>query len=128
MINILAISFIPIANAADCRTTSTGLIPLTEMKDQLYLGKEGGLYHTGNNPPDDFQKDGIEIARAIQPLDTSGKPSESEGIIGLLSIGMSITSYEFQTFRQLALEVQAAFPAAWSTVLPYYQIRPRQKT
>jgi len=74
------------------------------MKDQLYLGKEGGLYPTGNDPPDDIQKIGIEIAKTIQPLDTSEKTTESDGIIGLLPIGMSITSYEFQTFRQLALE------------------------
>ena len=100
---LIMTSYIPITNAADCRTTSTGLIPITEMNDQLYLKKEGGLYPNGNTPPVEFQNTGIKIARNIQPLDTTGKPMKSDGIIGLLSIGMSITSYEFQTFRQLAL-------------------------
>jgi hypothetical protein len=103
LFNLIAVLFIPIVNAADCRTTSTGLIPITEMNDELYRGKEGGLYPNGNTPPVEFQNTGIEIATDIQPLDTSGKPSITNGTIVLLSIGMSITSMEFLTFRQLAL-------------------------
>ncbi len=103
LFNLIAVLFIPIVNAADCQTTSTGLIPITEMDDQLYRGKEGGLYPDGNTPPDEFQNAGIKIATAIQPLDIFGKPFITNGTIGLLSIGMSITSMEFLTFRQLAL-------------------------
>ncbi|MDP6641359.1 MAG: hypothetical protein QF381_02865 [Nitrososphaerales archaeon] len=103
LFNLIAVLFIPIVNAADCRTTSTGLIPITEMNDELYRGKEGGLYPNGNTPPVEFQNTGIETATDIQPLDTYGKPSITNGTIVLLSIGMSITSMEFLTFRQLSL-------------------------
>lgn len=47
---------------------STGLIPLTELKE-TYKGEEGGLYPGGTNtPPADHLRAGVRLARTIVPF------------------------------------------------------------
>ncbi len=103
--NIILICFIiiaiPVVYAADCRQTSSGLMPLTQMNNDLYHGKQGGLYPNGNTPPEEFQQASLEIAKKIQPLDNAGKPESVNGKIVFLSIGMSLTSMEFNALKYL---------------------------
>ena len=81
---------------------STGLVPLTDLGTQRYQGEQGGLYPGGSNvPPPAHQKAGFALARQIAPLDREGRPAP-DGKIVLLSIGMSNTTMEFQTFQKLA--------------------------
>lgn len=80
----------------------TGMIPLSDLGKGTYKGEEGGLYPGGENvPPPAHLKKGLKIAHEIVPLDADGRKSE-DGKIVLLSIGMSNTTMEFQTFQRLA--------------------------
>jgi hypothetical protein len=80
----------------------TGMIPLSDLGKGTYKGEEGGLYPGGENvPPPAHLKNGLKIAHEIVPLDADGRKSE-DGKIVLLSIGMSNTTMEFQTFQRLA--------------------------
>ena len=89
--------------ASDCTKTSVGLIPLIDLGPGLYQGKPGGLYpHGSNTRPRAHEEAGIAAARAIRPLDAAGEPSDSQGRIVLLSIGMSNTTQEFSTFKPIA--------------------------
>ena len=101
-LSIILLQNVPAAYAANCETTSTGLTPLTEMGDNLYHGKEGGLYLEGNTPSEEFQAAGILKAEQIRPLDHNGLRDDEEGKIVLLSVGMSLTSMEFEAFRDLS--------------------------
>ncbi len=80
----------------DCATTSTGLIPITELGAGLYLGQfEGGLYPTGSNlMPIEHGVEGNARAQGIAPLNTAGLP-DPNGRYVLLSIGLSNTTQEF---------------------------------
>lgn len=84
---------------------STGLLPLTQMKeDQRYKGEDGGLYGNGSNVPPDAQLRAANDAAAhVVPLDRTGK-SDISGKIVLMSIGMSNTTMEFSAFKRLADE------------------------
>ena len=83
------------AAAADCTRTSTGLVPLSELDGELYLGLyPGALYPSGNRPPAGHALEGRARALAIRPLDGSGSPDPA-GAWVLLSIGMSNTTQEF---------------------------------
>jgi hypothetical protein len=73
---------------------TTGMVPLSELGKGTYKGEEGGLYPGGTNqPPAAHRAAGLALARKIAPVD---------GKIVLLSIGMSNTTMEFQTFQKLA--------------------------
>ena len=77
------------------RNTQSPMVPLTDLGTLTYQGYEGGLYPDGTNSrPIDHDLAGNLIAQSIQPLDADGNP-DSNGKIGLLSIGMSAT---FDTF------------------------------
>jgi hypothetical protein len=81
-----------------------GMTPLNELGKSLYHGEQGGLYPGGTNtPPPEHLKAGLEMARRVVPLDKEGKPA-ADGKIVLLSIGMSNTTMEFQTFMKRAAE------------------------
>src|SRR5690242_1637772 len=55
---------------------STGLIPLTDLKDGKYKGERGGLYGDGKNePPPGHLSLAMKEAASVRPLDTNGKPS-----------------------------------------------------
>jgi hypothetical protein len=64
-------------------------------------GFTGGLYPDGSNvPPRAHVIAGRSIARQITPLDEQGRPDPA-GKIVLISVGMSNTSSEFNTFMGL---------------------------
>ena len=85
--------------ASDCTRDSTGMIPLTDLRSGTYQGMEGGLYAGGLNArPAGHDSAGVMIATSIAPLDTLGQPSPGSGRVVLISIGMSNTTQEFQTF------------------------------
>ena len=82
--------------------SSTGLVPLTDLKTGTYQGKEGGLYPGGGNDrPAAHEDAGLRLARSLVPLDEDGKPSDT-GKIVLISIGMSNTTMEFSSFKRIA--------------------------
>jgi len=83
-------------------TSSTGLIALTDMGEAKYKGEDGGLYGGGSNEPPASQKEAARKASAeIQPLDAEGKPS-TDGKIVFIGVGMSNTTMEFSSFKELA--------------------------
>ncbi len=85
-------------------------IPLTELGAQEYIrmdgqatGFTGGLYPQGRNaPPAQHLADALRLAQEIVPRAADGTPDEQHGKIGLVSIGMSNTNAEFDTFAKLA--------------------------
>jgi len=92
------------AMAVDCARDSTGLIPLTDLGPGLYGGFQGGLYSGGTNErPAAHTQAGLSIANSIAPLDTLGNPDPQSGKVVLISIGMSNTTQEFQTFIPKAM-------------------------
>lgn len=77
--------------------TTWGLVPLTDLKDE-YQGRSGGLYGEGRNqPPQEHAAAALAAANSIEPLDADGKP-DPQGIIGMISNGMSNTTQEFGQF------------------------------
>jgi hypothetical protein len=90
-----AVAALPVG-AADCDQTSTGLVPLTELGSDLYLGQfQGGLYPGGLNvPPQAHHQRARQQAIAVAPRLPNGAVSFNGNIV-LLSIGMSNTSMEF---------------------------------
>jgi hypothetical protein len=88
---------------ANCDKTSTSYPPLSDLGLGTYQGYTGGLYPEGaNSPPLDYKWMGRARAARIVPLNAAGKPDPANGRIVLLSIGMSNTTQEFSTFKQLA--------------------------
>ncbi|MCA9931664.1 MAG: hypothetical protein KC419_24445, partial [Anaerolineales bacterium] len=80
----------PVANA--CQTV-TGLMPLNDLGSGSYQGFQGGLYPGGTNAaPTDY------LNRAMQAVNNI---NTNEPFV-LLSIGMSNTMREFETFQQVA--------------------------
>jgi len=85
-------------------------IPLTDLGNQEYVrmngsstGFSGGLYPNGENVrPQDHENAGAVLANSIQPLNTDGNVDRENGKIVFISIGMSNTSIEFDTFMQLS--------------------------
>src|SRR5688572_12251152 len=94
---------VPDAHAGgDCSKTSVGLIPLNDLGVDFYQGFQGGLYPGGlNQRPSAHDAAGLAIAAQITPLDASGN-ADPNGEIGLMSIGMSNASLEWEAFIALA--------------------------
>lgn len=83
--------------------TSTGLIPLCDLKTGYYKNYQGGLYPNGaNQRPGIHDSIGIAISKQILPLDYQGNFNEQNGKCVFLSIGMSNTTQEFSTFKPIA--------------------------
>ena len=83
---------------------SMGMTALTDLGKDSYKGEQGGLYPGGeNSPPPEHLKAGMEIAKRVVPLNAEGHPA-ADGRIALLSIGMSNTTMEYQTFMKRAAE------------------------
>jgi hypothetical protein len=82
-------------SAADCSITSTGLVPLTDLRGRkTYHGHRSGLYPGGiNRPSRTYLQAGLAAARRVRPIN---------GRIVLLSIGMSNATQEFGPFISLA--------------------------
>jgi hypothetical protein len=89
------------ALAADCSRTSTGRTPLTDFAPgQTYLGAPGGLYPGASNQrPAAHTTAGQGIAvNQVRPRTPSGAIDDTNGIVGMISIGMSNTTQEFSYF------------------------------
>ncbi len=83
-------------------TSSTGLIPLTDLGTNKYKGEDGGLYGGGSNKPPAEHRGAVEKQlKLIEARDADGKPA-ADGKIVLLSVGMSNTTMEFQAFKRKA--------------------------
>lgn len=94
----------------DVPSTTTPLVPLTDLGTGTYLGQQGGLYANGSNVrPAAHDAAGLALAQTIQPLDASGAPDPS-GKIGMLSLGMSETRLEFQQFVTEAMQDASVNP------------------
>ena len=79
----------PARTASDCSGTSTGLVPLSELKTKRYRGYQGGLYPGGKNVPSKaYLSQGLAASKRVH------------GRVVLLSIGMSNTTQEFQAFMR----------------------------
>jgi len=88
----------PVARAADCTVTQTGMIPLTELGAGTHKGEPGGLYPGGlNAPPPAHHASALAAAAHVVPRDAAGGP-DGAGKIVLLSVGMSNTTQEFSAF------------------------------
>lgn len=83
--------------------------PLTDLGPGEYVrlesgptGYTGGLYPNGQNVrPAAHEVAGLAQARQIKPRNAAGEP-DPDGLIGLISIGMSNTFMEFRAFEDLA--------------------------
>lgn len=65
------------------------LIPIDELGTGTYKNHQGGLYPNGSNEmPPDFYNDAVEMAKSVQPLNTSGNP-DPNGKIGVIGLGAS---------------------------------------
>jgi hypothetical protein len=81
----------PARTVSDCSRTSTGLVPLNELKAKRYRGYQGGLYPGGKNVPSKpYLSQGLAASKRVH------------GRVVLLSIGMSNTTQEFSTFMRVA--------------------------
>ncbi len=101
----------PAARAADCRRTTVGLTPLTELGTAPYQGFAGGLYGAGENtPPAEHRSLAMARTALIEPLAADGKPA-ADGRIVLLSIGMSNTTMEYTVFADMARSDPQVNPA-----------------
>jgi hypothetical protein len=80
----------------------TGLVPLTDLGTGTYKGESGGLYGEDSNEPPASHRTQVEkVLALVVPRDGNGVPSR-DGKIALLSVGMSNTTMEFQTFMKMA--------------------------
>jgi hypothetical protein len=90
------------ALAADCTRTFTGRTPLSDMTPgQTYLGAPGGLYPgVSNQRPAAHNGAGLNIAtNQVRPRTPSGAIDPANGLVGMISIGMSNTTQEFSHWR-----------------------------
>jgi hypothetical protein len=84
-------------------------LPLSELGTQPYTRMDGqvtsysgGLYPNGSNTrPADHEAAGRAAAEQIQPRNALGETDYARGKIVMISVGMSNTSYEFETFSRL---------------------------
>jgi len=87
----------------NCLHTSVGFLPLTDMTaSDFYHGEEGGLYGGGENAlPGNHPHmvKAYEATLGIQPRDSIGAVDQENGLIGLISIGMSNARAEFGRFQ-----------------------------
>lgn len=81
--------------------TATGYLPLTDLGQGTYLDSEGGLYAGGQNTtPAAHLANGAMQAARIEPLDAGGIPSP-DGIIGILTTGISNAEQIFGEMGEL---------------------------
>ncbi len=91
----------PSIEAADCDRTSVDLTPITDLT-QPYLGYAGGLYLEGtNSAPLEHASLAMEKAAQVQPRLADGTVAPSGSVV-LLSLGMTFTTLEYQTFMGMA--------------------------
>jgi hypothetical protein len=87
------------ATAQNCSNTSVGYPPINDLGAGKWRGATGGLYPGGaNTRPAMHNAAGLNIAQRIRPLAANGNTDTANGKIVWLSIGMSNTTQESQTF------------------------------
>ena len=88
------------AQDTHCSATSGGRTPITDLGPNLYNGFAGGLYPGGSNVrPAGHEAAGLLVANQIEPLNSQGQVDTTNGHIGFVSIGMSLTNQEFEVFE-----------------------------
>lgn len=94
---LLYLALLPFASRSDCSLTNIGIAPLPDLGFQKYKGFAGGLYpNFANQPPPAHLAAGVAIAEnEINPLDALGNVDTNNGVIVLLSLGMSNTTQEW---------------------------------
>ncbi len=95
---ILLITF-NFCQAQNCQTDSTGLIPINDLLNGSFMGRQGGLYFGSNNKPSSHSANLVSAIQRIKPLDLNGLPDSNQGKIVLLSIGASNPKTEFDNFK-----------------------------
>jgi hypothetical protein len=90
----------PAGAGGACGKTSVGFKPLNELGAGKYKGEQGGLYPGGvNKRPPSHTKVGLSLAKShAVPRRADGTPDLKKGKLVFLSIGVSNTSAEFNTF------------------------------
>jgi PKD repeat protein len=108
VVSVALISGLPLAHA-DCTLTNTDRTPLNDLGPGLYEGFSGGLYPNGaNTRPPAHEAAGLNIAtNQVMPLDANGNVNTNTGKIVMISIGMSITTYEFGSYGSFSFEARA---------------------
>ncbi|HSM50668.1 MAG TPA: DNRLRE domain-containing protein [Thermoanaerobaculia bacterium] len=96
------VALIALAAGSGRAEGATGLVPLTQLGSDPYLGFPGGLYPGGaDEPPAAHATLAGQLAAAVLPRAAEGAPDPT-GRIGFLAIGMSNTNQEFKAFERLA--------------------------
>lgn len=85
-----------------CGVTSVGFPPINDLGTGYFrTSYQGGLYPFGSNTrPTAHNDDGLNLGLQVVPLDTAGNYNPTTGKVVLISIGLSNTNQEFQTFIQ----------------------------
>jgi hypothetical protein len=89
----ILISSLPIINAQvnNCENDSTGFIPIVDMVTGKYMGYSGGLYPmSSNEAPAAHAKNGVYIAKTIEPLDKLGDVNWEHGRVIFIGMGNSL--------------------------------------
>lgn len=77
-------------------------VPLSDLGTGTYLGFQGGLYSGGQNEvPAAYRPVVRRLLGGVVPRDASGAP-DPDGLVGMISIGMSNASQEFAAFIRRA--------------------------
>lgn len=69
-------------------------VALIDLVGGTYCGFLGGLYDGSNEMPTAHEREGLALARQVQPLNRTGSP-DPQGRIVLLSVGMSNATQEW---------------------------------
>ncbi len=78
----------------------TAQTALPDLGTGSYLGQQGGLYPGGaNQPPAAHAAAALGEAAQVVPRDTAGNP-DPDGLIGMVCLGMSNTSQEFEDLER----------------------------
>lgn len=80
-----------------CSLTTIGVTPLNDMSGIYKLSYPGGLYPGGaTTRPNDHEQLGLQIVQDyIHPRNAEGQIDLVDGVIGMISVGMSNTRQEF---------------------------------
>lgn len=98
----LLLGSIPLFTQIDCSNSSVGLIPLTDMGEETFMGYEGGLYPGGSNErPLEHTIPGVLLANGIKPLDTAGNTDWENGVIVMAGMGASTSGSTFGKMKEL---------------------------
>ncbi|MFI5171132.1 MAG: T9SS type A sorting domain-containing protein [Chitinophagales bacterium] len=97
VIAILLIAATPSKSQINCEHDSTGMIPITDLGTDYYLGEfQGGLYPGGSNTiPTAHLNKGLNLAKKIKPLDSLGNINFVTGKIVLAGFGASTVGGPF---------------------------------